>query len=56
MNKKLKVGIVSFGYSTRTFHIPFILAHKYYELYAVLERFKSDSINTNPFIKLYRDY
>jgi scyllo-inositol 2-dehydrogenase (NADP+) len=56
MNKKLKVGIVSFGYSTRTFHIPFILAHKYYELYAVLERFKSDSINTYPFIKLYRDY
>ena len=56
MNKRLKVGIVSFGFSSKTFHIPFILAHRYYELYAVLERFKSESINDYPFIKLYRDY
>jgi predicted dehydrogenase len=56
MNKRLKVGIVSFGYSTRTFHIPFILENKCYELYAILERNESNSINNYPFIKLYRDY
>lgn len=56
MKKRLKVGIISFGYSTKTFHIPFILAHENYELYAVLERYKSESIHAYPFLKLYRDY
>jgi predicted dehydrogenase len=56
MNRILKVGIVSFGYSTRTFHIPFILENKCYEFYAILERYESNSIKIYPFIKLYRDY
>ena len=56
MNKKLKIGIVSFGYSTKIFHAPFLFKSDYYELYAVLERSKSESITYYPSIKLYRDY
>jgi predicted dehydrogenase len=56
MNSIIKVGIVSFGYSTKTFHIPFIIAHKGFQLYAILERFTSESVKFYPFVKLYRDY
>jgi predicted dehydrogenase len=56
MSKKLNVGIVSFGYSTKIFHAPFLFASDYYELYAILERHKSESISDYPFVRLYRDY
>jgi len=52
--KKIRVALLSFGMSGKVFHAPFLQQHPGFELYAVWERTKSDSIETYPDITIVR--
>lgn len=56
MNDFLNVGLVSFGYSSQTFHAPFIINNASLRLYAVLERHGCVSKTKYPWVKLYHNY
>lgn len=51
--KKIKVGLMAYGMSGKVFHAPFIEAHPGFQLCAVVERTKNESLNDYPNIKLY---
>lgn len=40
-HKAIKVGFISYGHSTRTFHLPFILPNPAYRVVAFLQRHDS---------------
>lgn len=52
--KKIRVALLSFGMSGKVFHAPFLQQHPGFELYAVWERTKSESIEIYPDIKIVR--
>jgi scyllo-inositol 2-dehydrogenase (NADP+) len=54
--KKIKTGVVGYGFSGRIFQCPFVEAHDDFELSAVVERNSNDSIKDYPNITLYKDY
>ncbi|MBL0883291.1 MAG: Gfo/Idh/MocA family oxidoreductase [Chitinophagaceae bacterium] len=52
--KKIRVALLSFGMSGKVFHAPFLQQHPGFELYAVWERTKSESIEVYPDITIIR--
>lgn len=54
MGVVIKTGICSYGLSGSVFHAPFIDVHPGFELTAIVERHKSDSLKKYPAVKLYR--
>ncbi|KAG9572643.1 NAD(P)-binding protein, partial [Aureobasidium melanogenum] len=57
-NKKINVGVIGYGLSAKVFHIPFIQALPYYNLYAVVQRSPKsgdDASADHPEIKLFRN-
>lgn len=54
--KKIKTGVIGYGFSGKIFQCPFIEAHKDFELTAVVERTTNESKKDYPNILLYRDY
>lgn len=52
--KKIRVALLSFGMSGKVFHAPFLQQHPGFELYAVWERTKSESIEIYPDITIVR--
>ena len=56
MNKKIRVGLASFGMSGRVFHAPFVANNPKFELKAIVERYKNDSREKYPDSILYRSY
>jgi predicted dehydrogenase len=56
MSRIIKTGIASYGMSGKLFHAPFIQAHPYFELSAIVERHKEESRIKYPDAKLYRSF
>ena len=56
MSRIIKAGIASYGMSGKLFHAPFIQAHPYLELSAIVERHKEESRIKYPDSKLYRSF
>lgn len=54
--QKIRTALLSFGMSGRVFHAPFLQQHPAFELYAVWERTKSESIEIYPSINIVRSY
>jgi len=54
--KKIKTGVVGYGFSAKIFQCPFIEAHDAFELDAVVERSTNESKKDYPNIKVYKDY
>lgn len=54
--RKIKTGVVGYGFSGKVFQCPFIEAHNDYELAAVVQRHGDESKKDYPNIELYRDY
>lgn len=54
--KKVKTGVLGYGFSGRIFQCPFIHASKDFELTAVLQRSGDSSKKDYPYITQYRDY
>jgi len=54
--KKIKTGVVGYGFSGRIFQCPFVEAHDDYELAAVVERSSDKSKQDYPNIKVYKEY
>lgn len=52
--KKIRVALSSFGMSGKVFHAPFLQQHPGFELYAVWERTKSESVEIYPDITIVR--
>ncbi len=52
--KKIRVALLSFGMSGKVFHAPFLQQHPGFELYAVWERTKSESVEIYPNINIVR--
>jgi len=52
--KPVKTALCSFGMSGKIFHAPFIHLHKGFDLYAVLERNKSEAETGYPEIRTFR--
>lgn len=52
--QQIRTALLSFGMSGKVFHAPFIHQHPRFELYAVWERSKSESIAIYPDIKIVR--
>ncbi len=52
--KKIRVALLSFGMSGKVFHAPFLQQHPGFELYAVWERTKSESVEIYPDITIVR--
>lgn len=52
--KQIRTALLSFGMSGRVFHAPFIHQHAGFELYAVWERTKSESVTIYPNVKIFR--
>ena len=52
--KKIRVALLSFGMSGKVFHAPFLQQHEGFELFAVWERTKSESIEIYPDITIVR--
>jgi predicted dehydrogenase len=52
--RKIRVGLVGFGISARVFHAPFLKAVPGYDLVAVVERSKDESIKLYPFVEVVR--
>ena len=50
----MNIALASFGMSGRVFHAPFIAAHPQLNLYAIVERHRSDSRALYPEAKLFR--
>lgn len=50
----LQAGLVGFGVSAKTYHAPFLVTSKLFQLSAVLERNRQDSKEKYPFVKLVR--
>jgi oxidoreductase domain protein len=50
----MNIALASFGMSGRVFHAPFIAAHLQLNLYAIVERHRSDSRALYPEAKLFR--
>ena len=50
----IKTGICSYGMGGKLFHAPFIQSHPGFELVAIVERNKSESIDKYPNVRLYR--
>lgn len=50
----MNIALCSFGMSGRVFHAPFIAQHPHLNLYAVVERHRSESRELYPKSKLYR--
>ena len=50
----MNIALCSFGMSGRVFHAPFIAQHPHLNLYAVVERYRSESRELYPKSKLYR--
>lgn len=54
---KYNVGVIGYGLSAKTFHIPFINAVSDFNLYAIVQRHpkpEDDASKDHPSIKLYR--
>ena len=56
MSKKIKVGVVGYGISAKTFHVPFLINSSHYEITAVLERHRSDSNALLPNATIVRSF
>ncbi len=56
MSRIIKTGIASYGMSGKLFHAPFIQAHPYLELSAIVERHKEESRIKYPDSRLYRSF
>ncbi len=54
--KKIKTGVVAYGFSGKTFQCPFIEAHDAFELTAVVQRHGDEAKEDYPAITLFRDY
>ncbi len=54
--KKIKIGVLGYGFSGRIFQCPFIDAHDAFELHAVVERHGSQAKKDYPQIQLYKSY
>ena len=54
--KKIKSGVVGYGFSGRIFQCPFLEAHNDFELCAVVERNSNHSKEDYPNIIVYKDY
>jgi len=54
--KKIKTGVLSYGFSGQVFQCPFIEAHEAFDLVAVVERHGEKSQKDYPASKLYRSY
>lgn len=54
--KKIKTGVVGYGFSAKIFQCPFIDFHDDFELSAVVERSSNESKKDYPKIKVYKDY
>lgn len=52
--KQIRTALLSFGMSGKIFHAPFIHQHPGFELYAIWERSKSESITIYPDVKIVR--
>lgn len=52
--KQIRTALLSFGMSGKVFHAPFIHQHPGFELYAIWERSKSESITIYPDVKIVR--
>ena len=50
----IKTGICSYGMSGKLFHAPFVQNHPGFELTAIVERSKNESVEKYPGAKLYR--
>lgn len=54
--KKIKTGVVGYGFSGKIFQCPFIEAHEAFELKAVVQRNGNEAKEDYPAITVYRDY
>ena len=54
MAQPIRVGLVGFGISATVFHAPFFVTMPEFELVAVLERPKNESLKKYPFVKVVR--
>ena len=56
MAQIINAGIASFGMSGKIFHAPFLQAHPFFNLSAIVERHKNESRAKYPDSKLYRSF
>jgi len=54
--KKIKTGVLAYGFSGRIFQCPFIEAHEDFDLTAVVQRHGNEAKEDYPNIQLLRDY
>jgi predicted dehydrogenase len=54
MNTPIRVGIAGFGMAAKVMHVPFLLANKYYQIMAVLERHKEESKAVIPDVEIVK--
>jgi predicted dehydrogenase len=56
MDRKIVVGLASYGLSGQVFHAPLLHAHTGYQLKTIVERHKRLSIERYPYVKVADDY
>ncbi|KAF7721046.1 hypothetical protein EC973_005531 [Apophysomyces ossiformis] len=52
MSSKVSVGVVGFGFSSRTFHCPLIVSSPHLHLTAVVERHSQNSVKDYPWVRV----
>ena len=55
MKEKIKTALVGYGLSGQAFHAPFLHVHDGFELNMVVERHRSESKKTYPYVKVVKD-
>ncbi|OOH90284.1 oxidoreductase [Pasteurellaceae bacterium 15-036681] len=56
MNKILNVGIAGFGYSSKVFHLPFLLQDPRFNIVKVLERHSNKALEILPQVDIVREF
>ena len=54
--KPIVTGVLGYGFSGTIFHCPFIDAHEWFDLKAVVQRSGNQALVDYPYIKLLREY
>jgi len=56
MTRKIRIGLVAFGYSGKFFHAPFIHSNPNFDLCKVVERHNKKSKEIYPYVEVVRDF
>ncbi|MFN8206534.1 MAG: Gfo/Idh/MocA family oxidoreductase [Bacteroidales bacterium] len=56
MDRKIVVGLASYGLSGQVFHAPLLHAHAGFQLKAIVERHKQLSVDRYPYVKIADDF